>query len=105
MKGSLRLCSLSRSIMTILGTKKGVNPHIRYPDAYFGRIAFDKQMFQGIEWIAIIERLNKKKAARMLRERGIRSWLADKVREASDNEIEADQLRRKPKKPDFSAPW
>jgi hypothetical protein len=96
MKGTLKLRSLSRSITAIFGTKNGVNPRIRYPDAYFRAIWFDKPIFDGIEWIAKIERLNKKKAARMLVERGVRSWLADKVREAAaDNEILDDKLHRK----------
>jgi hypothetical protein len=37
----------------------------------------------------------------MLMEGGIRSWLDDKVREAADNEIEADQLRRKAERNQF----
>jgi hypothetical protein len=38
--------------MSLFGTKKGVNPHIRYPDAYYGHIAFDKKMYEGIELVA-----------------------------------------------------
>jgi hypothetical protein len=45
--------------MAIFGTKKSGNPHIRFPDAYLGEIWSDKSIFDGIEWIAIIERLSK----------------------------------------------
>jgi hypothetical protein len=62
-------------ITALFGTKKGVNPHTRYPDAYYGRVFFDKPMFEGIELIAKIERTTKKKAARLLIERGFSSYM------------------------------
>jgi hypothetical protein len=66
--------------MALFVTKKGVNPHTRYPDAYYGRIFFDKRMFDGIEWVARIERVSKKKAARLLIERGFSSWMGEKIK-------------------------
>jgi hypothetical protein len=38
-------------------------------------------MFDGIEWVARIERVSKKKAARLLIERGFSSWLGEKLKE------------------------
>ena len=38
-------------------------------------------MFDGIEWVAKIERATKKKAARLLIERGFSSWLSEKIKE------------------------
>jgi hypothetical protein len=38
--------------MALFGAKKGVNPHTRYPDAYYKQIFFDKRMFEGIELVA-----------------------------------------------------
>jgi hypothetical protein len=52
--------------MALFAPKKGVNPHTRYPDAYYGRVFFDKRMFDGIELVGKIEHLSKKKAARLL---------------------------------------
>jgi hypothetical protein len=65
-----------------LTPKKGVNPYTRYPDAYYGRVAFDKAMFQGIELVAKIERMSKKKAARFLIEEGFRKYIGNKLGEA-----------------------
>jgi len=72
MKSTFKARSLTRSLMVFLGIKKGVNPHTRYPDAYYGRVFFDKRMFEGIELVGKIEHLSKKKAARLLIERGFR---------------------------------
>ena len=47
--------------MALFGTKKGVNAHQRYPDEYYRNIYFDKRMYDGIEWVAKIERRTKKK--------------------------------------------
>jgi hypothetical protein len=82
--------------MALFGTKKGVNPHTRYLDAYYGRVAFDKPMFQGIELVAKIERTTKKNAARLLIERGFSSYMGEKLREAIQNELAARELRQKP---------
>jgi hypothetical protein len=90
MKSTFKLHSVTRSLMVLFVTKKGVNPHKRYPDAYYGRVAFDKPMFQGIELVAKIERLSKKKAARLLIERGFSSYMGEKVKE----EIDRQRVRR-----------
>jgi hypothetical protein len=83
--------------MALFGTKKGVNPHTRYPDAYYGRISFDKRMFDGIELVGKIEHLSKKKAACLLIERGFSSYMGEKLKEAVKVEIAVDELRRKPR--------
>ena len=97
MKSTLRSRSLTRSLMALFGTKEGVNPHTRYPDAYYKPIWFDKRMFDGIEWVARIERVSKKKAARLLIEEGFRKYIGNKLHEAIQVEIAVDELRRKPK--------
>jgi hypothetical protein len=88
--------SPTHSLMALFGTKKGVNAHTRYPDAYYGRIFFDKRMFDGIELVAKIERTSKKKAARQLIERGFSIYMGEKVKEAIQNELAARELRQKP---------
>jgi hypothetical protein len=67
--------------MSLFGTKKGVNAHQRYPDEYYRNIYFDKKMFDGIAWVAKFERMSKKKAARLLIERGFSSWFGEKIKE------------------------
>ena len=54
-------------------------------------------MFQGIELVAKIERVSKKKAARFLIEEGFRKYIGNKLGEAIKTEVAARELRRKPK--------
>jgi hypothetical protein len=79
--------------MSLFGTKKGVNPHTRYPDAYYGRVFFDKPMFDGIKLVAKLERTSKKKPARLLIERGFRSYMGEKLK----MELALRVLERKPR--------
>ena len=79
--------------MALFGTKKGVNPHTRYPDAYYGRVFFDKPMFDGIKLVAKIERTTKKKAARLLIERGFSNYMGEKLK----TEMAIRELERKPR--------
>ncbi|MCJ7743946.1 MAG: hypothetical protein MUO99_05220 [Dehalococcoidales bacterium] len=53
-------------------------------------------MFDGIDLVSKIERLSKKKAARLLIERGFRSYIGEKLKEAIQTEIAVDKLRRNP---------
>jgi hypothetical protein len=96
------LRSLRRSIMALFGTKKGVSPHTRYPGAYYGRVFFDKPMFDGIKLVAKTERTTKKKAARLLIQRGFINYISEKPKEAIKVEIAAEELYRKPKTTRFA---
>jgi hypothetical protein len=49
-------------------------------------------MFDGIEWVARIERVSKKKAARLLIERGFSSWMGEKIK----TELAIRELESKP---------
>jgi hypothetical protein len=95
MKRRLKPRSLTRSIMSLFGTKKGVNPRIRYPDAYYKQIFFDKKMFDGIELVAKIERISKKKAARQLIERGFSVYMGEKLKEEMKLQAAARELEQK----------
>ena len=97
MKRRLKPRSLTRSLMALFAPKKGVNPRILYPNAYYKQIFFDKQMFDGIELVGKIERVSKKQAARLLIERGFSSYMGEKLKEAAQVEIAVDELRRKPR--------
>ena len=81
MKTTSRSRSLTRSIMSLFGTKKQLSTYKRHPDEYYKLIWFDKKMFDGIAWVARFERVSKKKAARLLIERGFSSWLGEKIKE------------------------
>jgi pantoate kinase len=49
-------------------------------------------MFDGIEWVAKIEKVSKKKAARLLIERGFSSWMGEKIK----TELAIKELEDKP---------
>jgi pantoate kinase len=53
-------------------------------------------MFDGIDLVSKIEHKSKKKAARLLIERGFRSYIGEKLKEAIQTEIAVDKLRRNP---------
>jgi hypothetical protein len=83
--------------MALFGTNKQLSVKKRFPDAYYQPIWFDKKMFDGIELVAKIERMTKKKAIRSIFERGFSSYIGEKLHEAVKVEIAVDELRRKPK--------
>jgi hypothetical protein len=64
MKHTLKLRSVVRSLMALFVPNKGFNAHQHYPDEYYRNIYFDKRMFEGVQLVAKIERVSKKKAAR-----------------------------------------
>ncbi|MCJ7744164.1 MAG: hypothetical protein MUO99_06345, partial [Dehalococcoidales bacterium] len=53
----------------------------RHPDTYYKHIYFDKGMYDGIVWVARFEKVSKKKAARLLIERGFSSYMGEKIKE------------------------
>ena len=94
-KSTFKLPSLTRSLMSLFVIKKGVNPHTRYPDAYYGRIAFDKRLFQGIELVAKIERTTKKHAAEELMKAGLSSYMGEKLTQYIESERAAREFHQK----------
>jgi len=92
MKITSRSRSLTRSLMALFGTKVEGDPHKRFPDAYYRTIYFDKRMYDGIAWVAKFERVSKKKAARLLIERGFSSYMGEKIK----TELAIRELERKP---------
>ena len=81
--------------MALLVPKKQVSAHTRYPDAYYKSIYFDKQMFDGIELVAKVERVTKKKAARLLMEEGIRSYAGKNLHEYIKDDIADNRFRQR----------
>jgi hypothetical protein len=84
--------SLIHSLTGLLGTKAEGDPHKRFPVTYYKHIYLDKQMYDGIELVGAIERLSKKKAARLLLERGFSSYMGEKLK----TEMAIRELERKP---------
>lgn len=82
MKTTFKPRSLTRSLMALFAPKKRPSAHQRLPDAYYKPIWFDKKMFDGIQLVAKIEKLSKKKATRFLLEKGFRNYIGEKLHEA-----------------------
>jgi hypothetical protein len=95
MKNTFKPRLLTRSFMRLFVPKRGVNPHTRYPDEYYGRISFNKALYNGIELVAKIERINKKAAAQELIERGFSRYMGEKLEEYAKNEVRARDLNQK----------
>lgn len=81
MKRPSRSRSLTRSLMALFAPKQGVNIHQLYPDQYYKNVWLDKKMFDGVAWVAKFEGVSKKKATRMLLERGFSRWFNEKIKE------------------------
>ncbi|MCJ7743482.1 MAG: hypothetical protein MUO99_02845 [Dehalococcoidales bacterium] len=50
-------------------------------------------MYDGIEWVALMEKVSKKKAARLLIERGFRSYIVENIK----TDMAIMKLERNPK--------
>ena len=65
-----------------------------YPNEYYRQVFFDKPMFDGIELVAKVERVTKKKAARLLMEEGFRSYISNGLHEYIKDDIADNKLRQ-----------
>jgi intein-encoded DNA endonuclease-like protein len=74
---------------------KIVNAHELYPNEYYKHFYFNKPLCDGIELVAEIEKINKKKASQNLIKRGFSSWMGEKVKNHIDNEKSARELDQK----------
>jgi hypothetical protein len=89
MKNRLKKHTLTRTITHLFTTKKVKNAHKLYPDKYYRNIYFTKQLYDGIELVGVIERINKKQAADLLMRAGLSSYMGGKVDEYIKMETEA----------------
>ena len=90
MKHNPSVRSLSHSIRSLFSTKKGVNPHKRYPDEYYNRYYFNNKLCDGITLVAKIERTNKKAAAEYIMELGFSSYMGAMIKQ----QIQLDKIAR-----------
>ena len=101
MKGNLRLGLLTRSITGLFGTNKRRNPHKLYPNEYYKNYFFSKPLCDGIELVALIERINKKQAADLLMKAGLSSYMGEKLTEYIEDERAAREFHQKMKRTRF----
>ena len=81
MKTNFPSRSEKHSIMALFAHKVGGNPYKRFPDAYYRPIWFTKLLFEGIDFIATVERKSKKRMANELMALAISTDYAEKIRE------------------------
>ena len=82
--------SLTRSIVGLFVTKKTNITFLNHKELYYKHYWFPKNLCDGVDLVAAIERTSKKMAAQMLMERGFSSYMGDKVKQ----EIERQRSRR-----------
>ena len=86
MKTTMHTHDLTRMIMSLFGTKSKPSAHKRFPDEYYKSVYLSKKMFDGVELVARVENLSKKKAVEFLLETGFSRYMGDKLKEHVANE-------------------
>jgi hypothetical protein len=77
---------LTRSLLGLFVTKKPNITFLMHKDAYYKAYWLDQKLSEGVELVAKIENLTKKDAASMLIQRGLSSYMGDKLTEHIKNE-------------------
>jgi len=72
---------LRLSLRRLFGVNKPNITRLHRKDDYYRDYYFNKQLSEGIEFIAKIERISKKQAAELLMKAGFSSWMGEKVGE------------------------
>jgi hypothetical protein len=67
--------------MALFGPKVEGDPHKRFPDTYYRQIFFTRPLFEGIEFLAKVERKSKKKMANELMALGIARFMEERIHE------------------------
>jgi hypothetical protein len=94
MKTKLRPRVVTRSLKGWRGlfkSSKVVNPRLMYPDEYFKQVFLTKRMYQGIEFIARVNRISKKQAVNDLIELGMQTLYARKMNQEIVDRLAAEE--------------
>ena len=89
MKNNFKSRSIIRSITCLFTPKVTTDAHKLYPIAYYKRVYLSKPMFEGLEFIAAVERKSKIRMTNELMERGIKSYFGEKLGKYIEDDIEA----------------
>ncbi len=88
---------LTRSLMTLFCTKRGLNPSKVYPIDYHRHYYLSEPLCNGIELVAKIERTSKKQAAELLMKAGLSSYMGAKLTKYIQDDRAASELNQKVK--------
>ena len=86
---------LTRSIMGLFGSNKRNITLKNHPNIYYKHVYFPKNLYEGIELIALMERTSKKEAAELLVKAGLSRYMGEKLAEHMKNEREAREQDQK----------
>jgi len=93
MKSGFETRSISRTIKRLFGVKSKLSPHQRFPNAYYKSVYVSKDAYNGIERVASIEKISKKKAADVLIKIGISRYMAESRIAHAINDMENRELK------------
>ena len=94
MRNPSRIGAVTRSIMHLFSAKKSNITFINHKDLYFKHYWLSKNLCDGIEIVAAIERTSKKDAAEMLVKAGLSSYMGAKITEHIKEEQTARQFNQ-----------
>ncbi len=97
MSNPSRIGAVTRSIMHLFSANKRNITFINHKDLYYKHYWLSKNLCDGIELVAAIERLSKKDAAEMLVKAGLSSYMGGKITEYIKKEQSARQYNQKVK--------
>ena len=83
--------------MGLFGAKKPNVTRLNHKDEYYKNYYFAKNLCDGIEFIAKIERTSKKRTAELLMKAGLSSYMGDKISEYIHSEHIAKEQNQKAK--------
>ena len=78
--------------MPFIIRKRKLSAHQRFPDKYYKSVYINKELFNGIELVAMIEGISKKKAVELLLETGFSDYMGGKLKEHVENERRIKEL-------------
>jgi len=84
-------------IRNLLGLKRRRatdNPHKRAPDVYFKPIWFSKSLYEGFQYVSVLEKKSIRETADKLMMQTIKDYVVGIVREAARYEVELNELYR-----------
>ena len=88
-RSNLKLPSLTRALQGLFGSNKPISTRKRHPIAYFRQVYLSKPMYEGLEFIAEVERKSRVGMANEIFERGIKSYFGEKLGKYIEDDIEA----------------
>ena len=83
--------------MSLFGVDKPNVTRVNHKDEYYQDYYFDKDLCDGIKWVAKFERTSKKHAAKILLTAGLEKYMGAKVAEHIEDERAARELNQKVK--------